>query len=106
MEPVLSGGKDFLDHIKLIMAKLNIGDYAAMSGEQAKIRSQEIRDNLTNAVEAGAIIQPSSTQYGVTFQVDDDQNLLLLDGNQIITVQTEDVISKIKNYTEVITEYK
>lgn len=51
------GGTQFLDHLKLIMAKLNIGDWSAMSGEQAKIRAQEIRTNLQNAVEAGSIIR-------------------------------------------------
>eukprot|EP01084_Bolivina_argentea_P311707 539577_1 len=105
MEPVLSGGKDFLDHIKLIMAKLNIGDYAAMSGEQAKIRATEIRENLQNGVEAGAIIQPKNTEYGVTFQVDDDQNLLQLDGNKVIRIAAKETIPQIKNYKDIIDGY-
>eukprot|EP01083_Nonionella_stella_P205503 748291_1 len=105
MEAIHHGGKVFLDHIKLIMAKLNIGDYAAMSGEQAKIRATELRDNLQNAVETGSIIKPKSMEYGVTFQVDDDQNLLLLDGNKIITATPHEAIAQIKDYTERIGEY-
>eukprot|EP01083_Nonionella_stella_P165708 552001_1 len=105
MESIHHGGKVFLDHIKLIMAKLNIGDYAAMSGEQAKIRATELRENLQNAVETGSIIKPKSMEYGVTFQVDDDQNLLLLDGNKIITATPHEAIAQIKDYTERIGEY-
>eukprot|EP01083_Nonionella_stella_P110895 324855_1 len=100
IEPIHHGGTVFLDHIKLIMAKLNIGDYAAMSGEQAKIRATELREHLQNAVETGSIIKPQSMEYGVTFQVDDDQNLLLLDGNKPITVTPNEVIAQIKDYTE------
>eukprot|EP01083_Nonionella_stella_P165863 552908_1 len=86
------------------MAKLNIGDYSVMSGEQAKIRAIELRENLQNAVETGSIIKPKM-EYGVTFQVDDDQNLLLLDENKVITVTPNETISQIKNYTERIEEY-
>eukprot|EP01083_Nonionella_stella_P238264 835051_1 len=108
IEVLHQGGKQFLDYVKLIMAKLNIGDWSAMSGEQAKIRATEIRNNLQNAVEAGSIIQPMNTEYGVTFEVDDDQNLLLLDGNQLITVDIEKEViecDQIKNYKNIISEF-
>eukprot|EP01084_Bolivina_argentea_P311703 539571_1 len=101
IEVLHEGGKQFLSHIKLIMAKLHIGDWSAMSGEQAKIRATEIRANLPNAVEAGAIIQPKNTEFGVTFEVDDDQNLLLLDGNKVIQTDLQnEVIPKIKKYKQ------
>eukprot|EP01084_Bolivina_argentea_P155547 271073_1 len=104
------GGKIFLDHIKLVMAKLHIGDFSAMSGEQAKIRSQEIRDNIQYAVECGACVEPTTdtSQYGVTFKVDEDENLLLLDGNQLITVDIESEViecDQIKNYKNIISEF-
>lgn len=107
IEIVHNGGKLFLDHFKLIMSKLNIGDFSAMSGEQAKIRIQEIRDSLKNAVEAGCIMEPPSNLYGgVTFQVDDDLNLLLLDGNKLITIpDMEVVVAKIKNFKAVIDQF-
>eukprot|EP01083_Nonionella_stella_P017852 49996_1 len=44
-------------------------------------------------------------EYGVTFQVDDDQNLLLLDGNKIITATPHEAIAQIKDYTERIDEH-
>eukprot|EP01084_Bolivina_argentea_P308556 533588_1 len=99
------GGKLFLDHFKLVMSKLHIGDYSVMSGEQAKIRSQEIFENLQNAVEAGAIVQTSTVQNGVTFKVEFAQNLLLLDANIIIEVTIEEIINKIKHWNRIIADY-
>lgn len=75
-----------------------------MSGEQAKIRSQEIRESLQNAVEAGCIADPPINLYGgVTFQVDEDQNLLLLDGNKLITIpDITTIVENVKNFQSAI----
>eukprot|EP01084_Bolivina_argentea_P013950 26110_1 len=105
IEVIHKGGKQFLDHIKLIMSKLNIGDFAAMSDEHAKIRIEELRANLQNAVEAGAIFQPKNTEFGVTFKVDEDQNLLLLDGNRVIFMDVKQSTEEIKNYKKMIDNY-
>ena len=93
------GGWLVLNHFKLIMSKLSIGDYSAMSGEQAKIRMQEIRETVKNAVEVGCIVDPPHAPCGVTFQVDDHQNLLLLDGKTVVTIyDIHSVVRNIRNY--------
>lgn len=96
MKIIHEGGSAFLDHYKLIMSKLNIRDFSKMSGEQAKIRMKEIRENLKNAVTAGCIADlPSSIggDNGVMFQPGDDQNLMLLDGNVAITISDDDIFA-------------
>lgn len=98
------GGKQFLDHVKLIMSKLNVGDWAAKSDEHGKIRIEELRDNLAIAVEAGAVVKPKNVEF-VTFKVDDDQNLLLLDGNKVIEVAIKELVVNVSNYDDVINEY-
>eukprot|EP01084_Bolivina_argentea_P110736 197668_1 len=99
------GGKSFLNHMKLIMSKLNISDFAAMNCEGAKIRSKEIRDCLQNAIITGSIICPKTVSFGVTFRVDMDQHLMLLDDDKIITVSVTEATSQIENYKTFIDRY-
>eukprot|EP01084_Bolivina_argentea_P024957 46451_1 len=97
-----NGGRDFLDHMKLVMAKLNICDWSSMSNEHAKMRILYIKETLQNAIIGGAIVEPPpDTKYGVTFDVADDENLLLLDSNKVLTV---DWICRTKEYDEIVTE--
>eukprot|EP01084_Bolivina_argentea_P204199 348687_1 len=99
------GGNAFLDHIKLMMSKLNIGDFAAMSDEHAKMRTQEIRKNLMNAIETGSIKKTPKKIEHITFKVEDEQNLLILEGNIVLSVETKEVISNVKNFEDVIKSY-
>eukprot|EP01084_Bolivina_argentea_P013949 26109_1 len=92
IEPVVAkakviyyGGNNFLDHIKLIMSKFNIGDWAAMSDERAKMRVREIGDNLKNAAVSGSLFKPNN-EYA-TFNVDDEQHLKNLDKNKVIDIE-------------------
>ena len=70
MELLHHGGNSFLDHFKLVMSKLNIDDHSAMSGEQAKIRIQDIRDALKSAVATGCTAKPPANLYGGWHQSD------------------------------------
>ena len=106
LKVIHEGGQQFLQHVKLIMAKFNIQDWGAMSDEHAKIRIEELAKNLNNAVETGSIIKPKNESISVVFRVDEDQNLLLLDGNEVITVDAKEAIHQIKNYKEIIEVYK
>jgi len=103
------GGLLFLSHIKTAMAKLNIGDPSAMSGEEIKSREHEIKTNLQNAVEAGAIVQPASSEDSedrrTTFTVADDHNLVLMDHNETIEAKIDEITAKIRNYRQVLDAY-
>eukprot|EP01084_Bolivina_argentea_P013947 26104_1 len=82
---LIEGGNNFLDHIKLLMSKFNIGDWASMSDERAKMRIREIEDNLKNAAVSGSIFQPNN-EYA-TFNLDDEQHLKNLDKNKVIDIE-------------------
>ena len=77
-----------------------------MNDQHAKIRIEEIRNNLKNAIQAGAIIQAQDTKYGITFKVDEDQNLLVMDDNKVIMMDANESISNIKDYNETIKAYQ
>ena len=77
-----------------------------MSGQHAKIRIQEVRNNLQNAIEAGAVVQPKDARYGVTFHVAHEQNLLSADGYEAIKIDSKQSITEIKEYSDIIQSYQ
>eukprot|EP01084_Bolivina_argentea_P129404 228556_1 len=103
------GGTDFLNFIKMVMAKLHIQDWSAMSGEQAKIRLNQIKAHLKNAVFGGATITPTNTEYTATFEVEDDQideNLVTFDGCKVIHVNVKEIAKNHGDFNKLVKAFE
>ena len=106
MRAVHKGGASFLNFVKLVMARLHLGDFSAMSGDEIKLRAREIRENLSSAVATGSVVPSSAAKYGATFRVEDNQKLLILDGSTPVTVDHQDIIDETPHFEEIVGRYK
>eukprot|EP01083_Nonionella_stella_P074028 200589_1 len=75
------------------MAKIHIKDWSAMNDEHAQITIKRIKSDIQNAVICGSTLTPpTNSAFGVTLEVEHDENLLIFHNNEVIKIDKNELM--------------
>ena len=82
----------FLTDVKLAMSKLSLKDWTSVNIEVAKPRTEELDFYIKGVVVGGALTLPSVYDQINTFAVENENEMVSLDGNKLVTLEAEEVV--------------